>query len=92
MSSFLEGFMMVCFALSWPASIFKSWTSKSNNGKSLTFLLFILMGDIAGVTAKLLACQIGLFFVYCMNTTLVAVDVMLFLRNQRLERMGEKKR
>ena len=85
MSSFLEGFMMVCFALSWPASIWRSWKAKSNSGKSLLFLLLILLGDIAGVLAKLLANQTGLFCVYCMNTTLVATDVAIYYRNHRLE-------
>lgn len=86
MSSFLEGFMMVCFALSWPASIYKSWKSGSTKGKSLLFLLLILIGDIAGVAAKLLAGQSGLFWVYCMNTTLVTIDTLLYLRNRHAER------
>lgn len=85
MSNFLEGFMMVCFALSWPASIWRSWKAGSNSGKSLLFLLLILVGDIAGVSAKLLDKQTGLFCVYCMNTTLVATDVAIYCRNHRLE-------
>lgn len=31
----LEALMIICFGLSWPISIRKSWTSKTAKGKSL---------------------------------------------------------
>jgi len=37
--SIFEALMMIFFGLAWPFSIYKSYKSKSNNGKSLWFLL-----------------------------------------------------
>ena len=37
MSGF-EAVMMLCFGSAWPFSIYKSYTSRSNKGKSVWFL------------------------------------------------------
>ena len=36
----LEALMILCFGISWPLSIYKSWKSRTAKGKSLTFELF----------------------------------------------------
>ena len=36
-SSLLEAAMILCFGLSWPISIRKSWVAKTAKGKSLFF-------------------------------------------------------
>ena len=36
-SHLLEALMILCFGLSWPLSIYKSWTSRTAKGKSLYF-------------------------------------------------------
>ena len=38
-SHLLEALMILCFGLSWPLSIYKSWTSRTAKGKSLYFFL-----------------------------------------------------
>lgn len=53
MSEILEIIMMLCFGVSWPMNISKSFKSRSNKGKSLLFLCFILIGYIAGIISKL---------------------------------------
>ena len=90
MSAFLEGFMMFCFSLSWPPSIYTSWTSRKNDGKSIAFLYIVLIGDVAGLTAKILMKQWGLFLVYGLTTLLVAVDLMIYYRNKALEKSSAR--
>ncbi|MDR3164685.1 MAG: hypothetical protein LBU13_03825 [Synergistaceae bacterium] len=46
----LETVMLLCFGAAWPASILKSWRSRTARGKSLFFLLIILTGYAAGIT------------------------------------------
>ena len=41
MAELLETFMVLAFGVSWPISIYKSYTSKTAKGKSLAFLLLI---------------------------------------------------
>jgi len=48
--SLLETIMLLCFGAAWPFSIYKSYKSKSNKGKSLPFLLVIFIGYIAGAS------------------------------------------
>ena len=52
--SLLESIMLICFAAAWPASIHKSWTSRTRKGKSLFFLLIVFSGYMAGITRVLL--------------------------------------
>lgn len=53
MSEILEIIMMLCFGISWPINIYKSYKIRSTKGKSAVFLCFILIGYIAGITSKL---------------------------------------
>ena len=38
-----ETLMIICFGLSWPLSVYKSWKSRTSKGKSLQFEIFILL-------------------------------------------------
>ena len=44
-----ETVMIVCFGLSWPLSVYKSWKSRTAKGKSLQFEIFIWIGYIFGI-------------------------------------------
>lgn len=50
----LEILMLVCFGLSWPISVYKTWTSKTAVGKSTFFNIFIIIGYIGGIISKFL--------------------------------------
>ena len=52
MTDLLEALMILCFGLSWPISIRKSWTSRTAKGKSLFFEVFLLIGYIFGIARK----------------------------------------
>ena len=85
-SNMLEAVMLLCFAAAWPASIIKSWTCRTRKGKSLFFLLIILIGYIAGIAKVLVGNGAAYMLIpYTFNTALVACDIMLYYRNYRID-------
>ena len=87
MQQVFEMVMLVCFGLSWPISVYKSLTSHSTQGKSLVFMIAIIIGYISGITSKLVGGQINYVLVmYCFNLTVVSFDLMLYFTNKRRER------
>lgn len=83
-----EAIMMVCFGFAWPVSILKSWRSRTNRGKSLSFLLIILIGYVSGLLHKCCWQEKidGVIWLYILNTFMVLIDCALYARNARLER------
>lgn len=82
-----EGIMLICFGMAWPASIWKSMTSKSTKGKSLSFMLIILVGYVAGIVKSLIEPEISwpVLSLYLLNTAMVTTDTALYFRNKRFE-------
>ena len=79
MSEILEAAMVICFGLSWPISIRKAYLARTNQGKSLAFLILI--------TAKLLSGNITyVFFFYVLNLCMLLTELGLYARNLRLDR------
>lgn len=87
MSSFLEIVMLLCFGTAWPIAIHKSWTMRRTTGKSLPFLIVILVGYSTGIVNKLVYHPDFVVWFYALNWTMVVIDISLWLRNRRLERM-----
>jgi hypothetical protein len=83
--SVFEVIMLVCFGAAWPVSISKSLKTRSNGGKSLVFLLIVIVGYIAGIVNKLLYKPDFVVWLYALNVTMVAIDAALWIRNRRLE-------
>jgi hypothetical protein len=86
-----EVIMIACFGAAWPASIFKSYKSKKNTGKSLAFLVIIFIGYIGGVIHKMFYSYDAVIFLYILNCIMVFTDMMLFLRNRKLSESAENK-
>ena len=85
-SNVFETVMLLCFAAAWPASIYKSWVSRTRKGKSLAFMLIVLVGYMAGITKVLVShTAIYMLIPYTVNTTLVACDIVLYYRNYRID-------
>jgi uncharacterized membrane protein len=82
--SIFEIIMLVCFGLAWPLSIYKSYTSKSIEGKSILFLAVILIGYISGVIHKALYASDMVIVLYIINGLMVTVDMLLYFRNKKL--------
>lgn len=84
-----EAGMLVCFGISWPTSILKTWRVKQVAGKSIVFLGMILTGYLAGIAAKLLlAVETGTWpqavtTLYVLNGLMVATDMGLYLHYKR---------
>ena len=81
-----EIIMLMCFGAAWPFSIYKSYKSRSTKGKSVFFLCVILIGYIAGVVHKLLNSYDFVIYLYVLNTLMVSLDIILYLRNKNIER------
>ena len=87
MSAF-EIIMLVCFGAAWPFSIYKSYRSKSNSGKSVTFLFIILIGYISGLVHKVLFNFDMVIILYGINAVMVSTDIILYYRNRRYESLA----
>lgn len=95
----MEAFTILCFGLSWPISIRKSLVSKTAKGKSLFFEVFLLIGYALGIFRKVLqltvlGCSGTIFylsfFFYVLNFIEISIDVGLYFRNCKFDRMYGK--
>jgi len=82
--SIFEIIMLVCFGAAWPVSILKSWKSRTNNGKSLFFLVIVLTGYIAGILHKLFYYYDMVIILYFLNFTMITIDLLVYYRNSKL--------
>ena len=86
--SFFEIGMLVCFGFAWPVDIYKALKTKAAKGKSLFFLFVILAGYFLGIIHKILYSRDFVLYLYILNATMVSIDIVLFIRNKRLETKG----
>lgn len=89
MAQIMEALMLICFGISWPVSVYKSWTSRKTGGKSLLFLLLIDTGYIVGLLGKIIYDFNWVIVVYCANTLFVTIDIILYFRNKTIEKRLE---
>ena len=82
--SIFEIIMLVCFGAAWPFSIYRSYVSRSNQGKSIIFLAVVLIGYISGVLHKLLHSPDYVIVLYVLNGAMVVIDMIIYLRNARI--------
>ena len=92
LSELFEIIMVVSFGASWPLNVMKSYKARTTKGKSLPFLLLVFFGYIAGIVAKLIAPTFKWYvmFFYVLNLIMVGMDLVLYYRNYRLDKAGEK--
>ncbi len=82
-----EFIMLACFGLSWPISVYKSIKSKSTQGKSIVFIIAIIIGYISGIIGKIANHQLTyVLIIYCFNLIVVSVDLVLFFINRKNEK------
>jgi hypothetical protein len=74
--------MLVCFGAAWPVSIYKSLKTRAVAGKSLFFLIIVLVGYAAGILHKLIFHYDLVIFLYALNAVMVSLDIVLYLRNR----------
>ena len=83
--SVFEAIMLLCFGAAWPFSIARSIKSKSTQGKSLLFLLVLILGYLAAIINKLLNDNDMVVYLYILNLCMVSLDACLWIRNKRRE-------
>jgi hypothetical protein len=87
MAPIFETVMLVCFGLSWPLNVIKAYKARTTKGTSLPFILLIITGYLAGITAKLVSGQINyVLVVYLLNLVIVSLNVAVYVRNAALDR------
>ncbi len=84
--SVFEILMLILFGAAWPFSIYKSYTSKSVEGKSFVFLTVVLMGYMSGILHKIFYNYDSVIFLYILNFFMVGTDMILYIRNIKLKR------
>ena len=97
MSEILEIIMIVSFGASWPLNVIKSYKARTAKGKSLAFLLLIFFGYIAGILSKFMnVAYMASFsekwyvlFFYFLNLFMVGTDLLLYIRNRKLDKNNE---
>lgn len=86
MKEIFEFIMLTCFGLSWPISVWKSIKSKSTQGKSVVFIIAIIIGYISGIIGKIVSNQINyVLIIYCFNLIVVSIDLCLYFVNRHNE-------
>ena len=90
MPNLFEMIMLICFGVSWPVSVYKSWVSRKTGGKSLLFLFLIWFGYLVGLIGKLLFNPSYVIAIYIVNLCFVTADIVLYFRNRNIE--GNAKR
>ena len=81
-----EFIMLACFGLSWPVSVYKSIKTKSTQGKSIVFIIAIIIGYISGVIGKIVNNQLSyVLIIYCVNLVVVMIDLSVFFVNRKNE-------
>ncbi|WP_400207346.1 hypothetical protein [Candidatus Methanomassiliicoccus intestinalis] len=88
--SIFEIIMLLCFGAAWPFSIYNSWKSGSTKGKSVIFLITLMIGYVAGIINKIFYSYDAVIYLYLLNLIMVAIDTALWLRNRRREKMVEQ--
>ena len=88
MSEIFEIIMVVSFGASWPFNVLKSYRARTTKGKSLLFLVLIFFGYICGIISKLTAESFKWYvlFFYVLNLIMVGMDLLLYIRNAKLDK------
>lgn len=90
MAEFFEMMMLICFGLSWPLSVVKSYRSRTAKGKSVFFQIAILVGYVCGMLSKIAGDNINyVLALYILNFLMVSVDLCLYFRNKKLDEIAD---
>lgn len=91
--SIFEAVMMVCFGVSWPLSIWKTYKVKNPAGKSTAFLVLIILGYICGIISKIVTGNINwVIALYALNALMVGTDLFLVCLYRARNAAAEKSR
>lgn len=87
MGSIFETVMLLCFGFSWPMNLIKAYNAKTAKGTSLPFILLIIIGYLAGITAKIVTGQTNyVLAAYVLNLAIVLLNLVIYFRNSTLDK------
>jgi hypothetical protein len=90
MGHLFEAVMLVCFGFSWPLNVIKAYKARSAKGTSLAFIILIITGYVAGLTAKFINHQFNyVLAVYFLNLAIVMSNLVVYFRNVALDKKRE---
>jgi len=93
LSHLLEAGMLVCFGFSWPLNVVKAYKARTTKGTSLAFIVLIISGYIAGISAKIINNQFNYVLgVYFLNLAIVSANIFVYARNKSLDRKAAEKK
>lgn len=91
MTQALEATMLVCFGLSWPINLVKNIKAGTAKSMSLKFILLIIFGYVAGITAKLITGQLTyVLIVYILNILVVSLNLAVYFVNKHKDKVRER--
>lgn len=76
--SIFEAGMMLCFGVSWPFQVAKTYKTKNVKGKSILFLWFVEVGYLMGMAHKVFYNMDAVIYLYALNFLLVGSDMILY--------------
>ncbi len=89
MSEVLESVMLICFGLSWPVSVVKNIKAHTAKSMSLPFILLIMTGYIAGISAKLINHNYSyVLVIYFINLLAVSMNLVVYFINRNYDLHG----
>lgn len=87
----LETIMLVCFGFSWPINLIKAYKARTAKSTSLPFVLLIIAGYLAGISAKIIMGNINYVLVaYLLNLAIVSLNLVVYFRNVALDKQVNK--
>ncbi len=90
MAQILETIMLICFGFSWPMSAYKNAKAKSAKNMSLPFTILIMLGYVAGISAKIYSGTINyVLAVYILNLVMVSANFVIYFINRNYDKKAE---
>ena len=91
MTEILEIVMLVCFGFSWPLTVYRNIKSRTAKNMSLGFILLIIVGYLAGITAKISSDNAGFVLaVYALNLVIVSINLAVYIRNRHFDKVCDE--
>ena len=89
MTEIFESIMLICFGLSWPMSVVKNIKARTAKSMSLPFILLIITGYIAGITAKIISKNFTyVLAIYILNLIFVSANLVVYFINRRYDHLS----
>ncbi|MDR1657088.1 MAG: hypothetical protein LBT47_05975 [Deltaproteobacteria bacterium] len=86
LANILECGMLISFGLAWPANIRNSLKIKTARGRSVHFLIIVIIGYLFGLGAKIAASNVNyVALFYLINLLMVSFDLSLYYHYRRLD-------